>query len=323
MYAKNDHLCGFSDIKNYQMILAHENPTFKDSLPLQLKGNGCAIHCISFAVDVMSGHHASLTDAQTEPLRKVLRALLNTSTPFGTTRSYKQEWEARDQSARIAAREFLDEMEIDICSSTHSNPSDHSEDKTQSVTQTRRPDQSAGLQSISAETPMEELNKDDGMEIDVYSQDPASSRDMAEKPPCRVGISLVDDSGPEWKVISNESISQEESSDGIEEQENSNASHQVQITSPSTQTVNPRTGEAFEDVDMDIVAHSEDSSSSKSEKTPSQACSSSQAGRPGPKQEDTSQPSPQESDEEPSQSRKRKKGAKRWERRKKWAQAPK
>jgi hypothetical protein len=174
--AKNDHLCGFSDIENYQMILAHENPTFKDRLPLQLKGNGCAIHCISFAVDLMSGHHASLTDAQTEPLRKVLRALLNTSTPFGTTRSYKQEWEARDQNARTAARDFLDKMEIDISSDALSSKSDHREDKAQSVIQIHRPDLSTVHHSCSAETPMEELKTDSVSQVTPATpQSPATA----------------------------------------------------------------------------------------------------------------------------------------------------
>ena len=53
-FAKNEHRCAFSDIEKYQMILAHENPTVKDRLLLQLKGNRCAIYCISFAVDLMS-----------------------------------------------------------------------------------------------------------------------------------------------------------------------------------------------------------------------------------------------------------------------------
>ena len=158
------------------MILAHENPTFKDRLPLQLKGNGCAIHCISFAVDVMSGHHASLTDAQTEPLRKVLRALLNTSTPFGTTRSYKQEWEARDQNARTAARDFLDKMEIDISSGTLSSQPDHREDKAQSVIQIHRPDLSTVHHSCSAETPMEELKTDSVSQVTPATpQSPATA----------------------------------------------------------------------------------------------------------------------------------------------------
>jgi hypothetical protein len=108
-YSKNDPLCSFSDIQDYQTILAHENPAFNDRLPLQLKGNGCAIHCISFSVYLMSGHHATLTYAQTEPLRKVLRALINTSSPFGTGRSYRQEWEAR-AAEKAAAQE---QMEMD------------------------------------------------------------------------------------------------------------------------------------------------------------------------------------------------------------------
>ena len=100
----------------------------------------------------MKGSHCPISDEQTKHLRKVLRARINTSHPFGNTRSYRQEW-----SARIAARDFLDEMEIDIYSGTLNSPSDHKDDMTQSVTQISRPNQSAVQPSISAKTPIEEL----------------------------------------------------------------------------------------------------------------------------------------------------------------------
>ena len=130
-------------------------------------------------------------------------------------------------------------MEIDISSATLSSQSDHREDKAQSVVQIHRPDLSAVHHSVSAETPMEELNKDDGMEIDAYSEQSASNGETAHQLPNQVGIiSQVDDSGPKQEVISCESNGQEASSDGIEEQENSDASHPVQINRPCTQIVN-------------------------------------------------------------------------------------
>ena len=88
---------------------------------------------------------------------------------------------------------------------------------------------------------MVELNKDDGMEIDEYSEESASSQKTAGKPHSKVGmLSQADDSGPEQKVISGESNGQEACSDGIEEQQNSIASHQVQINPPSNRTFHPR-----------------------------------------------------------------------------------
>ena len=75
------------------------------------------------------------------------------------------------------------------------------------------------------------------MEIDVHystvkNQQAAekrqgrNSRETAQQ----VGTIIPgDDSGPEKKHISGDSNSQDPSSDGIEEQENSTASHQVQI----------------------------------------------------------------------------------------------
>jgi hypothetical protein len=88
---------------------------------------------------------------------------------------------------------------------------------------------------------MVELNKDDGMEIDEYSEESASSQKTAGKPHSKVGmLSQADDSGPEQKVISGESNEQEACSDGIEGQQNSIASHQVQINPPSNRTIHPR-----------------------------------------------------------------------------------
>jgi len=116
-YTKEDPLSQFTDINDYTFLLAHENESFRDKLPLQLTGCGCAIHCISFAVDMMKGSHFPISDEQTKHLRKVLRALINTSQPFGTSRSHRQEW-----SARIAARDLFVEMEIDIYSGTLGSP---------------------------------------------------------------------------------------------------------------------------------------------------------------------------------------------------------
>ena len=90
-------------------------------------------------------------------------------------------------------------MEIDTYSGALSSQSDHREDKTQSVTQTRRPDQSVVQPSISAETPMDDLNKDDGMEIEVYSEESAnSSRETEHKPLSQEGTTNPgDESSPE------------------------------------------------------------------------------------------------------------------------------
>ena len=65
----------------------------------------------------MKGCHFPISDEQTKHLRKVLHALINTSQPFGTSRSHRQEW-----SARIAARDLFVEMEIDIYSGTLDSP---------------------------------------------------------------------------------------------------------------------------------------------------------------------------------------------------------
>ena len=85
------------------------------------------------------------------------------------------------------------------------------------------------------------------MEIDVHystvkNQQAAekrqgrNSRETAQQ----VGTIIPgDDSGPEKKHISGDSNSQDPSSDGIEEQENSNASHQSQANQPCIRTVNP------------------------------------------------------------------------------------
>ena len=78
------------------------------------------------------------------------------------------------------------------------------------------------------------------MEIDAYSDQSASNRETARQLPNQVGIIFqVDDSGPKQEVISCESNGQEASSDGIEEQENSDASHQSQANQPCIRTVNP------------------------------------------------------------------------------------
>jgi hypothetical protein len=157
------------------MILAHENPMFKDRLPLQLKGNGCAIHCISFAVDVMSGHHASLTDAQTEPLRKVLRAILNTSCPFGTGRSYRNEWEARAAAMELKAKAAAQEqLEMDV-------PQEAKTSEADKVLMVEEADKEINTRTAT-------LEHIDEMEIGGYSESQSSTTDQPS--------SLVDTSKP-------------------------------------------------------------------------------------------------------------------------------
>ena len=71
----------FNDIDDYTMCLAHEHEAFKDRLPFQRGGRGSAIHCISFAADMMTGRHSPVSDAQTKHLRIILRVLMNTPNP--------------------------------------------------------------------------------------------------------------------------------------------------------------------------------------------------------------------------------------------------
>ena len=75
----------FKDIFSYEEFLAHN---FFREIPIQKGGCGCAIHCLSFAANLMSGVHVRISDFQTKYLRVMFAALLNSTESFGPDKSH-------------------------------------------------------------------------------------------------------------------------------------------------------------------------------------------------------------------------------------------
>ena len=83
----------FADIWQYSVSYAHEE--FRPwNLPRQYSGNGCALHCLSFAANMMSEQHVQVSDHDTDILRYMFRVLLNTSEPFGSACSHSSQADA-------------------------------------------------------------------------------------------------------------------------------------------------------------------------------------------------------------------------------------
>ena len=72
----------FADVWHYSVSYAHEE--FRSwNLPRQKSGNGCALHCLAFAANMLSGKHVHISDTETKVIRSLFRILLNTSESFG------------------------------------------------------------------------------------------------------------------------------------------------------------------------------------------------------------------------------------------------
>ena len=72
----------FADVWHYSVSYAHEEISHWQ-LPWQHQGNGCALHCLSFAANMLSGKHVQITDSDTQVICSLFRILLNTSESFG------------------------------------------------------------------------------------------------------------------------------------------------------------------------------------------------------------------------------------------------
>jgi hypothetical protein len=80
----------FADVWQYSVSYAHEE--FRPwILPRQTYGNGCALHCLSFAANIMSEQHVRVSDHDTNTLRYMFRVLLNTSESFGPACSHSSQ----------------------------------------------------------------------------------------------------------------------------------------------------------------------------------------------------------------------------------------
>jgi hypothetical protein len=80
----------FADVWHYSVSYAHEEISHWQ-LPWQLQGNGCALHCLSFAANMLSGKHIQITDSDTQVIRSLFRILLNTSESFGPVYSHSSQ----------------------------------------------------------------------------------------------------------------------------------------------------------------------------------------------------------------------------------------
>ena len=72
LQCKGDEQSLFKDIGTYDLKLAHE----WTSTSTQLRGQGCGIHCINFASNILTGSTMNITDDQTRFIRPLLQVLL-------------------------------------------------------------------------------------------------------------------------------------------------------------------------------------------------------------------------------------------------------
>ena len=88
----------FSNINEFSEEIAHE--VFAHwLLPSQFKDNGCALHCIAFAANLLADHHVHISDSDTKLIRSIIHCCLNSSDAFGTVSSHQQSLLELQQSA--------------------------------------------------------------------------------------------------------------------------------------------------------------------------------------------------------------------------------
>ena len=90
----------FKDIDEYTSAIAQDVLPWR-RLPFQAGGNGCALHCIAFAANLLTQHHVRFTDADTVEMRMVVSSVLWSEKDLGAITSHENEEQMVQDSVRI------------------------------------------------------------------------------------------------------------------------------------------------------------------------------------------------------------------------------